>query len=58
MTCFVFLTSCEGIMAQDGQGRRYPQNLQGLLQLAVEAGSASEGSGPVELMSEEVNTNV
>ncbi|XP_075993110.1 hsp70-binding protein 1 [Genypterus blacodes] len=40
-------------MAEDRQGRRYPQNLQGVLQLAVEAGSASEGPAPIEPMSEE-----
>ncbi|KAM8723990.1 hsp70-binding protein 1 isoform 1-T2 [Acanthopagrus schlegelii] len=40
-------------MAEDRQGRRYPQNLQGVLQLAVEAGSAAEGPAPLEPMSEE-----
>ncbi|CAJ1076876.1 hsp70-binding protein 1 [Xyrichtys novacula] len=43
-------------MADDRQGRRYPQNLQGVLQLAVEAGSAAEGPGPLEPMSEERKT--
>ncbi|XP_026180443.1 hsp70-binding protein 1 [Mastacembelus armatus] len=42
-------------MAEDRQ-RRYPQNLQGVLQLAVEAGSAAEGPAPVEPMSEERKT--
>lgn len=42
-------------MAEDRQDRRYPQNLQGVLQLAVEAGSAAEGPAPLEPMSEEVN---
>lgn len=36
------------------ENRRYPQNLQGLLQLAVDAGSAAEGPAPAEPMSEEV----
>ncbi|KAJ0000855.1 hypothetical protein NQD34_005875 [Periophthalmus magnuspinnatus] len=42
-------------MAEERQGRRYPQNLQGVLQLAVEAGSAAEGQEPTALdpMSEE-----
>ncbi|XP_038553384.1 hsp70-binding protein 1 [Micropterus salmoides] len=40
-------------MAEDRENRRYPQNLQGVLQLAVEAGSAAEGPAPVEPMSEE-----
>lgn len=43
-------------MAEDRQGRRYPQNLQGVLQLAVEAGSAAEGPAPLEPMSEERKT--
>lgn len=38
---------------ENSQGRRYPQNLQGLLQLAVDAGSASDGPAPTEPMSEE-----
>ncbi|KAB5517629.1 hypothetical protein PHYPO_G00169380 [Pangasianodon hypophthalmus] len=33
--------------------RRQPQNLQGVLRLAVEAGSASDGSAPNEPMSQE-----
>lgn len=41
-------------MAENSQNRRYPQNLQGVLQLAVEAGSAAEGPAPLEPMSEEV----
>lgn len=41
-------------MAEERQGgRRYPQNLQGVLQLAVEAGSATDGPTPLEPMSEE-----
>lgn len=40
-------------MAQDGDGRRYPRNLQGVLQLAVEAGSAAEGPTAIEPMSDE-----
>lgn len=40
-------------MSGERQGRRYPQNLQGVLQLAVEAGSAAEGQQPLEPMSEE-----
>ncbi|XP_041813566.1 hsp70-binding protein 1 [Chelmon rostratus] len=40
-------------MAENSQNRRYPQNLQGVLQLAVEAGSAAEGPAPLEPMSEE-----
>lgn len=35
------------------ENRRYPQNLQGLLQMSVEAGSAAEGPAPSEPMSEE-----
>ncbi|KAM9843684.1 hsp70-binding protein 1 [Aulostomus maculatus] len=40
-------------MAENSQNRRYPQNLQGILQLAVDAGSAAEGPAPAEPMSEE-----
>ncbi|XP_072298692.1 hsp70-binding protein 1 [Eucyclogobius newberryi] len=45
-------------MAEERQGRRYPRNLQGVLQLAVEAGSAAEGQSQestttTEPMSEE-----
>ncbi|XP_057716551.1 hsp70-binding protein 1 [Corythoichthys intestinalis] len=40
-------------MAEDGQNRRYPQNLQGVLQLAIDAGSGAEGPAPVEPISEE-----
>ncbi|XP_040045901.1 hsp70-binding protein 1 [Gasterosteus aculeatus] len=40
-------------MAEDKQTRRYPPNLQGVLRLAVDAGSAAEGHEPVEPMSEE-----
>ena len=41
-------------MSGNRQDRRYPQNLQGVLQLAVEAGSAAEGPAPLQPMSEEV----
>ncbi|XP_034046014.1 hsp70-binding protein 1 isoform X2 [Thalassophryne amazonica] len=40
-------------MAENRQNRRYPPNLQGVLHLAVEAGSAPEGPAPVDPMSEE-----
>ncbi|XP_053708111.1 hsp70-binding protein 1 [Synchiropus splendidus] len=40
-------------MAGEQRGRRYPQNLQGVLQLAVEAGSGAEGPAPIQPMSEE-----
>lgn len=51
-----FSTCSKDVMAQENRdGRRYPQNLQGVLQLAVDAGSASEGPSPLEPMSEEVN---
>ncbi|KAM9394142.1 hsp70-binding protein 1 [Pholidichthys leucotaenia] len=40
-------------MSEDGQNRRYPQNLQGVLQMAMAAGSGAEGAEPVEHMSEE-----
>lgn len=43
-------------MSDNRQDRRYPQNLQGVLQLAVEAGSAAEGPARSEPMSEEVGT--
>lgn len=38
--------------------RRHPQNLQGVLQLAVEAGSASDGPAPNEPMSQEVTQDL
>ncbi|XP_034749176.1 hsp70-binding protein 1 isoform X1 [Etheostoma cragini] len=44
------------IMAEDRPTRRYPQNLQGVLRLAVDAGSAAEGPATVEPMSEERKT--
>lgn len=44
------------VMAEDRQPRRYPRNLQGVMQLAVDAGSAAEGPAPVEPMSEERKT--
>lgn len=40
-------------MSDNRDTRRYPRNLQGVLQLAVEAGSAAEGPAPQEPMSEE-----
>nr|ACQ58919.1 Hsp70-binding protein 1 [Anoplopoma fimbria] len=40
-------------MAEDKQARKYPQNLQGVLQLAVDAGSGAEGPAALEPMSEE-----
>uniref|UniRef100_A0A3Q2R1M4 Hsp70-binding protein 1 n=1 Tax=Fundulus heteroclitus TaxID=8078 RepID=A0A3Q2R1M4_FUNHE len=43
-------------MSDNRQNRRYPQNLQGVLQLAVDAGSAAEGPSPPEPMSEERKT--
>ncbi|XP_041940891.1 hsp70-binding protein 1 [Alosa sapidissima] len=43
-------------MAEGGDRRRHPQNLQGVLRLAVEAGSASEGPVPQEPMSDETKT--
>lgn len=45
-------------MSGDEQNRRYPQNLQGVLQLAVDAGSAAEAPAPVEPMSEEVSNTL
>lgn len=42
-------------MAEDRQTRRYPQNLQGVLQLAVDVGSGAEGPAAAEPMSEEVS---
>lgn len=52
----VWFGSAVGNMAEERQGgRRYPQNLQGVLQLAVEAGSATDGPTPLEPMSEEVS---
>lgn len=42
-------------MSENRQDRRYPQNLQGVLQLAVDAGSAAEGPAPVVPMSEDVS---
>lgn len=43
-------------MADERQGRRYPQNLQGVLQLAVDAGSGAEAPTSLEPMSEERKT--
>lgn len=50
---FIGLLKAVHIMAEDRQNRQYPHNLQGVLQLAVEAGSAAEGPAPLEPMSEE-----
>lgn len=44
-------------MAENRQPKRYPQNLGGVLQLAVDAGSAAEGPSPIEPMSEEVKAS-
>ncbi len=56
LVCLIFSSSyCIYIMAQNRENRRYPQNLQGVLQLAVEAGSAADGPAPPEPMSEEVH---
>ncbi|XP_061568438.1 hsp70-binding protein 1 isoform X2 [Cololabis saira] len=43
-------------MSENNQDRRFPRNLQGVLQLAVQAGSAAEGPAPLEPMSEERKT--
>ncbi|XP_019723823.1 hsp70-binding protein 1 [Hippocampus comes] len=40
-------------MTEERQNRRYPQNLQGVLQLAIDAGSGAEGPPSVEPISEE-----
>ncbi|KAM4634635.1 hsp70-binding protein 1 [Polymixia lowei] len=40
-------------MAEGNGNRRHPNNLQGVLRLAVEAGSAADGPAPIEPMSEE-----
>uniref|UniRef100_A0A8C9RJ48 Hsp70-binding protein 1 n=2 Tax=Scleropages formosus TaxID=113540 RepID=A0A8C9RJ48_SCLFO len=40
-------------MAQGGGERQHPRNLQGVLRMAVEAGSAADGPAPSEPMSEE-----
>nr|XP_057905959.1 hsp70-binding protein 1 [Doryrhamphus excisus] len=40
-------------MADGRQNRRYPQNLQGVLQLAIDAGSGADGPTPVEPISQE-----
>lgn len=46
-------------MAEENrQNRRYPQNLQGLLQLAIDAESAAQENIPAEPMSEEVKLNL
>ncbi|XP_061158888.1 hsp70-binding protein 1 [Syngnathus typhle] len=43
-------------MTEDRQDRRYPQNLQGVLQMAIDAGTGAEGPAPVEPISEERST--
>lgn len=40
-------------MAEGGDNRRHPHNLQGVLRLAVEAGAAGDGPAPIVPMSEE-----
>ncbi|KAL0993506.1 hypothetical protein UPYG_G00108910 [Umbra pygmaea] len=46
-------TKAQNVMAEDQPNRRHPQNLQGVLRLAVEAGSAADGPAPLEPMSDE-----
>lgn len=41
-------------MAEGNGNRRQPHNLQGVLRMAVEAGSASDGPAPTEPMTQEV----
>lgn len=41
-------------MAEGSGQRQHPHNLQGILRMAVEAGSASDGPAPQQAMSEEV----
>lgn len=45
----------EDMSEGEQNGRRYPRNLQGVLQMAVDAGPAAEAPTPVQPMSEEVN---
>lgn len=47
----------EDMSEGEQNGRRYPRNLQGVLQMAVDAGPAAEAQAPtpVQPMSEEVN---
>ncbi|XP_054615831.1 hsp70-binding protein 1 [Dunckerocampus dactyliophorus] len=40
-------------MAEGRQNRRYPQNLQGVLQLAIDAGSGADGPTAIEPISQE-----
>lgn len=42
-------------MAEGGGNRQHPRNLQGVLRMAVEAGSASDGPAPPEPMTQEVS---
>ncbi|KAG7504339.1 hsp70-binding protein 1 [Solea senegalensis] len=56
MTTLNFFIKAVSIMTEDRQNRRYPHNLQGVLQLAVEAGSAAEGPAPAQPMTEERKT--
>lgn len=44
-------------MAEGRGNRQHPHNLQGVLRMAVEAGSASDGPAPPEPMTQEVSTN-
>ncbi|KAJ8253628.1 hypothetical protein COCON_G00202400 [Conger conger] len=41
------------VMAEGEDHRQHPRNLQGILQMAVEAGSAADGTAPSEPMSDE-----
>ena len=52
---FTTLISLFTAMAEGGDNRRHPHNLQGVLRLAVEAGAAGDGQAPAVPMSEEVN---
>jgi len=42
-------------MAEGRGNRQHPRNLQGVLHMAVEAGSASDGPAPLEPMTQEVS---
>ncbi|KAJ8347240.1 hypothetical protein SKAU_G00286410 [Synaphobranchus kaupii] len=48
-----FNLNTEIVMAEGEGNRQHPHNLQGILRMAVEAGSASDGPAPSEPMSEE-----
>ncbi|KAI1884710.1 hypothetical protein AGOR_G00229220 [Albula goreensis] len=49
-------THIETTMAEGGGNRQHPHNLQGILRMAVEAGSVSDAPAPSEPMSEERKT--